>query len=125
MIVGVVKERKNQENRVGMVPSGVKTLVDLGAKLWVEQDAGLGSGITNKEYQDAGAKIVANREEIYAQADIIIKVKEPLKDEISLYRPGQTLYTYLHFAADKELTIELAKRGTTCIAYETIQLPDG
>jgi alanine dehydrogenase len=125
MIVGVVKERKNQENRVGMVASGIKTLSDLGAKIWVEEDAGLGSGISNQDYINAGAKIIGDRHEIYAQADMIIKVKEPLKDEIGLYRPGQTLYTYLHLAADKELTIELTKRGTTCIAYETIQLADG
>lgn len=125
MLIGVVKERKNQENRVGMVPSGVKTLVELGGKVWIEKDAGIGSGISNDDYAAAGAKIVADREEIYGQCDMIVKVKEPLKDEIAYYRKGQTLYTYLHLAADKELTVELAKRGTTCIAYETIQLADG
>jgi alanine dehydrogenase len=125
MIVGVVKERKNQENRVGMVPSGVQTIAELGAQVWIENNAGLGSGITNDVYRQAGAKIVDDYSEIYAGADMIVKVKEPLKDEIELYREGQTLYTYLHLAADKELTEGLAKRGVTAIAYETIQSADG
>ncbi len=125
MLIGVLKERKSQENRVGMVPSGVKTLTDLGAEVWVESQAGVGSGIRDQEYEQAGAQLTAEREAIYAKADLIIKVKEPLKDELPLYRSGQTLYTYLHLAADKELTVELAKQGVTAIAYETIQLEDG
>ena len=125
MIVGVVKERKNQEMRVGMVPSGVKTITELGAKVWIENNAGTGSGISNDDYKKAGARIVDDYRDIYADADMIVKVKEPLKDEIELYREGQTLYTYLHLAADKELTQGLAKQGVTSIAYETIQLADG
>ena len=125
MIVGVPKERKSQEKRVGMVPSGVKALIERGATVWIEENAGGGSGIDDAEFAAAGAKIIADRKQLYAESDLIIKVKEPLKDEIPLYRKGQTLYTYLHLAADKELTTELAKTGVTAIAYETIEDADG
>jgi alanine dehydrogenase len=124
MIVGVPKERKSQENRVGMVPAGVKALINAGAKVLVEQTAGVGSGISDEEFKKAGAELVSQKD-VYAKADLIIKVKEPLPDEYKLYRNGQALYTYLHLAASKELTQGLMDQGIVGIAYETIQLNDG
>lgn len=125
MKISVPKEIKNNENRVGLVPSGVHQLVMDGNELFIEKGAGLGIGITDQEYIDAGAKIVANLEEAFEVAEMIIKVKEPQPNEIALLKPHHILYTYLHLAADTELTTGLMKSGSTCIAYETIQESDG
>lgn len=125
MKISVPKEIKNNENRVGLVPSGVHQLVLDGNEVFIETNAGMGIGITDQEYIEAGAKIVKNLEEAFAVGEMIIKVKEPQPIEIALLKPHHTLYTYLHLAADKELTTGLMKSGSTCIAYETIQEDNG
>lgn len=125
MIIGVPKEIKISENRVGMTEAGAKQLTKEGHTVIVEKDAGLGSGITNEQYEKAGAKIIDTKKEVYAKADMIMKVKEPLPDEYELMRDGQILYTYLHLAAEPKLTKVLAERKVKAIAYETIQLPNG
>lgn len=125
MKIAVPKEIKNNENRVGLVPSGVLQLVRDGHEVFVQKDAGIGIGISDQEYIEAGAKILNTLEDCFAQATMIIKVKEPQPVEIALLKPHHILYTYLHLAADKELTEGLMKSGATCIAYETIQYPDG
>ncbi len=125
MKIAVPKEIKNNENRVGLVPSGVRQLVADGHELFVQKNAGAGIGITDKMYTDAGAIILNSLEECFATGEMIIKVKEPQAVEIALLKPHHILYTYLHLAADKDLTEGLMKSGSTCIAYETIQYPDG
>ena len=124
MIIGVPKEIKNNENRVALKPAGVSALVKAGHSVFVEVEAGIGSGITNEEYTKAGAIILDTNVEVFAKADIIVKVKEPLKEEYDLFKEGQTLYTYLHLAANLELTEALMERKVTGIAYETVQLED-
>ncbi|MBD63930.1 MAG: alanine dehydrogenase [Halobacteriovoraceae bacterium] len=124
MKIAVPKEIKNNENRIGLVPSGVLQLVQDGHEVFVQKGGGLGIGITDKMYTDAGAKILDTLEDCFEQGEMIIKVKEPQPVEIALLRPHHILYTYLHLAADKELTEGLMKSGATCIAYETIQYPD-
>jgi len=124
MIVGVPKEIKNKENRVGMVIAGVRALVSNGHSVLVQRNAGIGVGISDEEYQKAGAKIIESPKEIYERADMIVKVKEPLPEEYPLLREGQILYTYLHLAADERLTKALMERKIIGIAYETIELPD-
>jgi len=124
MLVGCPKEIKNNEFRVGLVPSGVKALTEAGHQVVLETKAGLGSGITDDEYRTAGGEIVPNREEVFRRAEMVIKVKEPQKEEIALLREGQILYTYLHLAPDPEQTRGLLDRKVTAVAYETIQLPD-
>jgi alanine dehydrogenase len=124
MIVGVPKEIKNKENRVGMVIAGVRAMKQHGHTVLVEKNAGLGAGITNEQYEAAGAKLVGTPKEIFDKADMIIKVKEPLPEEYSLLREGQILYTYLHLAADERLTKALLERKIIGIAYETIQPAD-
>lgn len=125
MIIGVPKEIKISENRVGLTEAGVKQLTKEGHSLLVEQDAGIGSGISNADYERAGAKIVPSKKEVYAKADMIVKVKEPLPDEYDLMRENQILYTYLHLAAEPKLTRVLCERKVKAVAYETIQFPDG
>lgn len=125
MKIAVPKEIKNNECRVGLVPSGVMQLTMDGHELFVQKGAGLGIGIEDQEYIDAGAKILDTLEECFETGEMIIKVKEPQPEEIKLLKPHHILYTYLHLAADKELTEGLMKSGSTCIAYETFQLPDG
>jgi len=125
MKIGVPKEIKNNENRVGLVPGGVRQLVREGHELFVETNAGMGIGITDQDYINAGAKITSNLEETFEVAQMIIKVKEPQPNEIKLLKPHHILYTYLHLAADKDLTVGLMESGATCIAYETIQVADG
>lgn len=125
MIVGVPKEIKTGEKRVGIVPSGVSAFVAHGHTVLIEKGAGLGSGIADEEYKKAGAKIVNYAKQIWDQAEMIIKVKEPLDNEIELCRPGQILYTYLHLASDESLTRRLLKKQIIGVAYETIQLDDG
>lgn len=125
MIIGVPKEVKNRENRVGMVPGGVKMLVDAGHKVLVEAEAGLGAGVTDEAFEQAGATIVADAKSVWQQAEMVMKVKEPIAQEFELMREGQILYTYLHLAAAHELGHELVKRKVTAIAYETIELDNG
>jgi alanine dehydrogenase len=125
MKIGVPGEIKNNENRVGLVPSGVRQLVQDGNELFVETNAGIGIGITDDEYITAGAKILPTLEAVFEAAQMIIKVKEPQPREIALLRPHHILYTYLHLAADRELTEGLMKSGSTCVAYETIQTTNG
>ena len=123
MIIGVPKEIKNRENRVAMVPSGVRTLVAAGHKVLVQKGAGLGSGILDKAYETVGATMVNTAQDAWG-AEMVVKVKEPLPDEFPLLRPGLILYTYLHLAADQRLTEVLLEKKVTGIAYETIQLDE-
>ena len=120
MIIGVPKEIKNHEYRVGLTPEGVHELHCQGHRVLIEANAGLAIGLTNALYQQAGADIIDSAETIYARAEMIIKVKEPQKQERQWLQPGQILFTYLHLAADKELTQDLIESGATCIAYETV-----
>ncbi|MCB9794146.1 MAG: alanine dehydrogenase [Alphaproteobacteria bacterium] len=125
MIVGVPTEIKAQENRVGLVPSGVKALVANGHRVLVQQGAGNGSGLPDDEYIRAGAEIVTTAEEVFGRADMIWKVKEPLAAEYPLLREGQILYTYLHLAPDPTQTRALLDAGVVGVAYETVELPNG
>ncbi len=125
MIIGIPKEIKNNENRVGMTPSGVHELVADGHKVYVQHTAGEGSGFADKEYEEAGASILPTIEDVYATAEMIIKVKEPIEPEYKLVRKGQLLFTYFHFASDLELTEAMIASGATCIAYETVVGPQG
>ncbi len=125
MRIGTPKEIKNSENRVGLVPAGVQALVQAGHEVLLEAGAGIGSGIADQDYVQAGARIVATAEEVWAQSEMIIKVKEPLPREYPLMREGQILFTYLHLAPAAELTQALLERKVIGVAYETIQLADG
>ena len=120
MFIGVPKEIKNNEFRVGLTPESVKILINEGHDLLIEINAGLGSGFTNKDYLDSGAKIIQNSEEIYKKSDLIIKVKEPQTIETKQLRPNQILFTYLHLASSKNLTMQLLNSKCISIAYETI-----
>ncbi len=123
MLVGVPREIKNHEYRVGLVPSSVRELVFNGHEVIVETDAGIGAGQTNEDYIAAGAKIVGTADEVFASAEMIVKVKEPLAVERKKLRPGQILFTYLHLAPDEEQTNDLIESGAICIAYETVTSP--
>lgn len=125
MIIGIPKEIKNNENRVGMTPAGVHELVRHGHTVYVQHTAGDGSGFSDEEYIKAGAKILPTIEETYATAEMIIKVKEPIEPEYQLVKKGQLLFTYFHFASDRELTMAMLASGATCIAYETVVGPQG
>jgi alanine dehydrogenase len=125
MIVGIPKEIKNNENRVAITPAGVKAFSQTGNQVLVQKSAGLGSGIQDSEYIQAGANIIGTAEEVFEKAEMIIKVKEPLSSEYKLLRPGQILYTYLHFASSLELTKAMMDRKIIGIAYETVQTEDG
>jgi alanine dehydrogenase len=122
MIIGVPKEIKEQEQRVALLPSATNQLTRRSHSVLVERNAGLGSGYPDQEYLKAGAEIVEQAKEVFARADMIVKVKEPLKAEFLLLRRGQILFTYLHLAASKSLTEALLKSGVTGVAYETIQV---
>jgi alanine dehydrogenase len=122
MIIGVPKEIKEQEQRVALLPSGTHELTKHGHSVLVEKNAGLGSGYSDQDYVKAGAEIVEQAKEVFARADMIVKVKEPLKAEFPLLRSGQILFTYLHLAASKPLTEALLKSGVNGVAYETIQV---
>src|SRR4051812_23415665 len=122
MIIGVPKEIKEQEQRVALLPSGTIQLTKHGHSVLVETNAGFGSGYPDEDYVKAGAEIVEKATEVFARADMIVKVKEPLKAEYRLLRKGQILFTYLHLAASKPLTEALLKSGVTGVAYETIQV---
>jgi len=123
MKIGVPKEIKTNENRVALVPSGAAALVAAGHSVWVESGAGLGSGFSDEQYKKVGAQIAPDADSTWAAAELIIKVKEPIKVEWPRIRAGQTLFTYFHFAADRELTETHLASGATCIAYETVTLP--
>ncbi len=124
MIIGVPKEIKNNENRVAVTPSGARELVGHGHKVYVQHTAGEGSGFTDELYVKAGAEILPKIEDVYAIAEMIIKVKEPIKPEYPLIRRDQVVFTYFHFASDRELTEAMIRSGAVCIAYETVELPD-
>ena len=125
MKVGIPKEIKNNENRVGMTPAGVATMTVRGHEVFVQHTAGDGSGFSDDEYVGAGAKILPTIEDVYREAEMIVKVKEPIELEYNLVRKGQLLFTYFHFACEKELTDAMLKSGAICLAYETVQLPNG
>ncbi|HEX7455818.1 MAG TPA: alanine dehydrogenase [Gallionella sp.] len=125
MKIGVPKEIKANEYRVALAPSGVAALVAAGHTVWVESGAGLGSGFSDEQYLTAGAQLAANADTIWAKAELIIKVKEPISTEWPRIRAGQTIFTYFHFAADRELTQAHLDSGATCIAYETVVQPSG
>lgn len=125
MIIGIPKEIKPREYRVAMTPAGARTLSEAGHVVLVEKGAGLGSGLSDEQYRRAGARLAQNTAEIFAEAELIAKVKEPLPDEYELLRPEQLLFTFLHLAANPELTATLRDRRVTALAYETIQLADG
>ena len=124
MIVGIPKEIKNNENRVGMTPAGVAELVKDGHTVYVQHTAGEGSGFADAEYEAVGATILPTIADVYAIAEMIVKVKEPIEPEYALIKEGQLLFTYFHFASDEELTHAMIKSKAVCLAYETVQLPD-
>lgn len=125
MLVGVPREIKPDEYRVAMLPSGVDELVRHGHRVLIETKAGLGSGITDEQYTENGAEIVAGPEAIWGQADLVVKVKEPLAAEWPMMRAGQIVFTYFHFAASEELTKQVLATGVTAVAYETLRGPRG
>ncbi|KQC46513.1 Alanine dehydrogenase [Geobacillus stearothermophilus] len=122
MIIGVPKEIKNNENRVAITPAGVLSFVQAGHTVLIEKEAGVGSGFSDNDYARAGAQIIERAEDVWAQADMVMKVKEPLPSEYRFFRPGLVLFTYLHLAADPELTRALKESGVIAIAYETVQV---
>ena len=124
MKIGVPTEVKNNENRVSLTPAGADRLVRECHRVLVQSGAGLGSRITDDDYRAAGAEIVATAAEAWGEADMVIKVKEPIAQEYGFLRDDLTLFTYLHLAADRALTTALVEAGTTAVAYETVQLPD-
>lgn len=124
MIVGIPKEIKNNENRVGMTPAGVSELVRHGHTVYVQHTAGNGSGFSDNEYQAAGAAILPTINEIYDIADMIVKVKEPIEPEYPLIKENQLIFTYFHFASDRRLTEAMIASKAVCLAYETVELND-
>lgn len=124
MIIGVPKEIKNNENRVGMTPAGVAELVKKGHTVYVQATAGVNSGFSDDDYIAVGAKTLPTIEDTYAAADMIVKVKEPIAPEYKLIKKGQVVFTYFHFAADKLLTEAMIESGAVCIAYETVEKED-
>jgi alanine dehydrogenase len=125
MQVGILKEIKTKENRVAMTPAGVEQMIEHGHTVGVETTAGEGSGFSDQQYEKAGAKIVGTAQEIYAQNDMVMKVKEPLPVEYRLIRSGQILFTYFHFAACEELTKAVMESGCIAVAYETVEKANG
>ena len=124
MKVGIPKEIKNNENRVGMTPSGVAELIKHGHTVFVQHTAGEGSGFSDEAYEKVGARILPTIDDVYAQADMIVKVKEPIEPEYKLVRKGQVVFIYFHFACEEELTHAMMKSGAVCIAYETVEKAD-
>jgi len=124
MIIGVPKEIKNNENRVALTPAGVLEFVKRGHKVFIQSSAGEGSGFSDEEYIDAGAKTLKTIEEVYKKAEMIMKVKEPIRKEYKLIKEDQLLFTYFHFASYKPLTRAMIKQKAVCLAYETVELPD-
>ena len=124
MLIGIPKEIKESEHRVGMTPSGVQSLIENGHTVYVQNNAGNGSGYSDKDYLSVGANILKTIEEVYNISEMIIKVKEPLKKEYSLIKEGQIIYTFFHFASSIELTNAMIKSKSICIAYETVENSD-
>ena len=124
MLIGIPKEIKESEHRVGMTPSGVQSLIENGHTVYVQNNAGYGSGYSDKDYLSVGANILNTIEEVYDISEMIIKVKEPLKKEYSLIKEGQIIYTFFHFASSIELTNAMIKSKSICIAYETVENSD-
>ena len=124
MIVGVPKEIKNNEFRVGMTPAGVSELIKNGHTVYVQKSAGEGSGFADADYEAVGAKILPTIADVYAIAEMIVKVKEPIEPEYKLIREGQLIFTYFHFACDRALTDAMLAQKAVCLAYETVQLAD-
>ena len=124
MKIGIPKEIKNNESRVGMTPAGVAELIRHGHQVLVQHTAGVGSGFNDAAYESVGAKIMPSIEEVYAAADMIVKVKEPIEPEYPLIRKDQVVFTYFHFACDKPLTDAMIKSHAVCIAYETVEKAD-
>ena len=125
MIIGVAKEIKNNENRVGLTPAGADALVKAGHKVLVEKTAGIGSGFEDESYTAVGAEIIADKKKIFDDSEMIIKVKEPLEAEYDLFHEGQVLFTYLHLAPEPALTKALLDKKVTGVAYETVVGRDG
>ena len=125
MVIGVPKEIKDHEYRVSVTPDGVRTLRQAGHEVWIERSAGVGSGYSDEDYRSAGATMAESKEQLFQQATLIVKVKEPLLSECHFFRPGQTLFTYLHLASLPDLTKALLDTTITAIAYETIEAKDG
>jgi len=125
MLIGVPKEIKTNENRIALVPAGAEALVAEGHDVFIEKGAGLGSGFTDAQYKAVGAKILPTADKVWAKADMIMKVKEPIKPEWPKIKENQVLFTYFHYAADKALTVALKKTKSVSIAYETVELPTG
>ncbi len=125
MTIGVPKEIKNNENRVALTPAGAKELVKKGHTVYIQHTAGENSGFPDTAYEAAGAHILPTIEDVYGTADMIVKVKEPIPSEYPLVRKGQLVFTYFHFASDETLTLAMLKSGAVCLAYETVENPDG
>ncbi|MBP1839310.1 alanine dehydrogenase [Formosa algae] len=125
MKIGVPKEIKNNENRVGMTPAGVFELVNQGHTVYVQSTAGEGSGFFNAVYQEVGAIILETIEEVYQSSEMIVKVKEPIQEEYALIQPNQIVFTYFHFASSEALTLAMINSNAICIAYETVEDEDG
>ena len=125
MTIGIPSEIKPSESRVGMTPAGVYELTRRGHTVLVQSGAGLGSGFSDADYTDVGAELRESIELVYAEADMIVKVKEPIAEEYSLIRPGQVVFTYFHFASSAPLTEAMVTSGAICIAYETVEEKDG
>lgn len=124
MKIGIPKEIKDNENRVGMTPAGVAELIRHGHDVCVQHTAGEGSGFADADYEEVGAKILPTIQDVYGAAEMIIKVKEPIEPEYALIRKGQLVFTYFHFACDKPLTDAMIKSGAVCLAYETVETKD-
>ena len=125
MKIGVPKEIKPQENRIGLTPESVKVLVSNGHEVLIEKNGGFEAGFYDDQYKSSGAKIVDKAENIFSDSDIIVKVKEPLSNEVKMIKENQIIFTYLHLAAAKELTEGLIKSKAVCIAYETVTDDNG
>ena len=125
MLIGVPKEIKNNENRVGMTPAGIYELVKRNHTVFIQTDAGFGSGFFDEDYKEVGATILNSIEEVYASSDMIVKVKEPIQEEYGLIKPDQVVFTYFHFASSETLTTAMIKSKSVCIAYETVEDADG
>ena len=124
MIIGVPKEIKNNENRVALTPAGVAEMVKNRHAVYVQSTAGMGSGFSDEDYVHAGATILPTIEDVYAIAEMIMKVKEPIESEYKLIKKDQILFTYFHFASGEPLTMAMIKNGSICLAYETVEMPD-
>ncbi len=125
MIIGIPKEIKNNEYRIGMIPGGVHALVQAGHTVLVQKEAGTGSGISDDEYREAGAEILEKASDVWGRSEMIIKVKEPLEEEWPFIRRDHLLFTFFHFASSRPLTEAMMKSGAVCVTYETIELEDG